>query len=44
MLSDGDLDEDDHLPIPALGSESWIQFEYPSPHTVRGVTYVFKDP
>ncbi|HKW18066.1 MAG TPA: glycosyl hydrolase [Terriglobales bacterium] len=45
MLSDGDLEKTTKLPIPAkVGDESWIQFEYPSPHTVRAVTYVTKDP
>lgn len=44
MLSDGDLEKTTKVPIPPLGSQSWIQFEYPSPHTVRAVTYVTKDP
>ena len=44
MLSDGDLEKTTKVPIPALGSESWIQFEYSSPHTIRAVTYVTKDP
>ena len=44
VLSDGDLEKTTTVPIPAPGSESWIQFEYPSPHAVRGVTYITKDP
>ena len=44
MLSDGNLEKTTNVPIPPLGSESWIQFEYPSPHTVRSATYVTKDP
>src|SRR5580704_6637366 len=44
VLSDGGLEKTTKVPIPALGSESWIQFEYPSPHTIRAVTYVTKDP
>jgi alpha-L-rhamnosidase len=44
ILSDGDLEKTTKVPIPALGSESWIQFEYPSPDTVQAVTYVTKDP
>ncbi|HEV7219676.1 MAG TPA: glycosyl hydrolase, partial [Terriglobales bacterium] len=44
MLSDGDLTKTTNLPIPEPGSESWIQFEYPSPQTIRSVTYVTKDP
>ncbi|HEU5235390.1 MAG TPA: glycosyl hydrolase [Terriglobales bacterium] len=44
MLSDGDLEKTTNVPIPESGSVSWIQFQYPSPHTVRAVTYVTKDP
>jgi len=44
MLSDGDLEKTTRVPIPALGSESWIQFEYPSPRMIRAVTYATKDP
>lgn len=43
-LNDGDLEKTTKVPIPAVGSESWIQFEYPSPHTICAVTYVPKDP
>ena len=43
-LSDGDLEKTTKVPIPAVGSESWIQFEYPSAHTICAVTYVPKDP
>lgn len=44
MLNDGDLEKTTKVPIPPLGSQSWIQFEYPKPHTVYAVTYVTKDP
>jgi len=44
MLSDGDLEKTTKVPIPAPGSKSWIQFDYPSPHTIRAVTWVTKDP
>ncbi|MBO0911582.1 MAG: glycoside hydrolase, partial [Acidobacteria bacterium] len=44
MLSDGDVEKTTIVPIPETGSESWVRFEYPSPRTVRAVTYVFKDP
>jgi hypothetical protein len=44
MLSDGDLEKTTNIPIPAEGSGSWIQFEYPDSHTVCAVTYVAKDP
>ena len=44
LLSDGDLENTTKVPIPALGAESWIQFEYSTPHTVYAITYVTKDP
>ena len=44
VLSDGDLEKATRVPIPEVGSASWIQFEYPSAHTLRAVTYVTKDP
>ena len=44
MLSDDDLEKATKVPIPAIGSESWILFEYPSPQTIRAVSYVTKDP
>jgi hypothetical protein len=44
MLSDGDVEKATVIPIPPPGSEAWIQFEYPSPQTIRAVTYVTKDP
>jgi hypothetical protein len=44
MLSDGDLTKPTNVPVPDPGSESWIQFEYPSPQTIRSVTYVTQDP
>ncbi len=44
MLSDGDVEKTTKLPIPAVGEESWIQFEFPQPQAIRAVTYVTKDP
>ena len=44
LLSDGDLERTTRVPIPPLGSESWIQFEYPAPEAIRAITYVTKDP
>src|SRR5262249_38258116 len=44
MLSDGDLEKTTKVPIPELGAQSWIQFEYDSPRTMRALTYVTKDP
>ena len=44
MLSDSDLDKTTSVPIPSEGGESWIQFEYTSPHTNQALTYVTRDP
>jgi hypothetical protein len=37
-LSDGDLAKAVLLPAAAAGEEAWIQFEFPGPQTVRGLT------
>jgi hypothetical protein len=44
MLSDGDLEKTTKVPFPTVGSDSWIQFEYLVPQTIRAVTFVTKDP
>jgi alpha-L-rhamnosidase/F5/8 type C domain len=44
MLNDGDLEKTTSIPIPTEAADSWIQFEYSSPHTVRALTYVTKEP
>jgi hypothetical protein len=44
MLSDGDLAKTTNLPIPKVGETSWIQYEFPSPQSIRAVTFVTKDP
>jgi alpha-L-rhamnosidase/F5/8 type C domain len=44
VLSDGDLQKTTKIPIPAEGAVSWIQYEFPSPQTLRAITYVTKDP
>jgi len=44
MLSDGDLEKSTKLPIPAPGSVSWIQYEFPTPQSIRAITFVTKDP
>ena len=44
MLSDGDLEKTTKVPFPTPSSDSWIQFEYPAPHTIRAITLVTKDP
>ena len=30
--------------LPTPDADSWIQFEYPAPHTIRALTFVTKDP
>ena len=42
MLTDGDLEKATKLPIAAAGGESWIQYEYPQPQTIRSITMVLK--
>ena len=44
MLTDGDLEEETFLPIPAEGEASWIQYEFPHPQTIRAITFVTRDP
>lgn len=44
MLSDGDLMKTTGVPIPEEGGTAWIRFEFPSPQTVRSLTYATKDP
>ncbi len=44
MLSDGDLEKTTKIPIPEPGAISWIQYEFPSPQTIRSITFVTKDP
>jgi len=44
MLSDGDLEKSTKIPIPEVGSASWIQYEFPSPQAIRSITFVTKDP
>ena len=44
MLTDGDLEKTTKIPIPAMGQSSWIQYEFPSPQTIRAITFVTKDP
>jgi hypothetical protein len=44
ILSDGDLEKTTKVPFPRADANSWIQFEYPAPHTIRAVTFVTKDP
>jgi alpha-L-rhamnosidase len=44
LLGDGDLTKTTSLPMLEPGSSSWIQFEYPTPQTIRSITYVTDDP
>ena len=43
MLSDGDLQKATKLPIPAVGENAWIQYEFAEPQTMRSVTMVMKN-
>ena len=44
LLSDGDLVKTTQLPKAAAGQQAWIQYEFPSPQPIRGVTLVINDP
>ena len=47
LLSDGDLATPVALPMAPAGEKAWIQFEFPSPQTIRAVSVVmagFKNP
>ncbi|HJU12633.1 MAG TPA: glycosyl hydrolase, partial [Candidatus Binataceae bacterium] len=44
LLSDGDLVKTTQLPKAAVGQQAWIQYEFPSPQTLRAVTLVLNDP
>lgn len=44
LLSDGDLVKTTQLPKPAAGQQSWVQYEFGSPQTMRAVTLVLNDP
>jgi len=43
MLDDGDLVNSTPIPIPAAGGSSWIQYEFPTPQTIRSVSFVIKE-
>ncbi|WP_263375458.1 glycosyl hydrolase [Granulicella aggregans] len=40
MLSDGDLQTMMKLPIPPVGQDAWIQWEFPTPQHIRSLTIV----
>ncbi len=40
LLSDGDLAKTVGLPKAPIGEKAWIQFEYPQPQAIRGLTIV----
>jgi len=44
LLSDGDLVQTTQLPKASVGQQAWIQYEFPSPQTMRAVTLVLNDP
>jgi hypothetical protein len=37
-LTDGDLSNSTLLPAAPVGEKAWLQFEYPAPRTIQGVT------
>ena len=39
-LTDGDLVKSAPLPVAPVGEKAWIQFEFPKPTTIQGVTVV----
>ena len=43
LLADGRIAEAVALPIAALGDSAWIQWEFPVPETVRGLTFARTD-
>jgi hypothetical protein len=43
-LNDGDLEKTTRLPLPATGPASWIQYEFDTPATIRGITFAAIDP
>src|SRR5215469_3913246 len=44
LLTDGDLVKPTQLPKPTVGEQAWIQYEFPSPQTIRAATLVLNDP
>jgi hypothetical protein len=43
-LSDGDLEKITGVPIPEVGEQSWIQYEFSEPQAIRAITFVTQDP
>lgn len=44
VLAGADLEKTTQLPIAPLGSASWLQYEFPTPQTMRAITYVVNSP
>jgi hypothetical protein len=44
VLTDGDLVKTTQLPKAAAGQQSWIQYEFSTPHSMNAVTLVLNDP
>ncbi len=44
MFDDGDLEKATKLPIPGVGEDAWIQYEFNQPQTIRAITFVIKEP
>ncbi len=43
MLADGDLQKATGLPIPEVGNDAWIQYEFAAPQSIRAVTLAMKN-
>jgi hypothetical protein len=39
-LTDGDLSKTTLLPAAPVGERAWIQYEFPKPQTIRGLTFI----
>lgn len=44
LLTDSDLAQATQIALPAPGQKAWIQYEFPEPVAIRGVTLVTADP
>ena len=44
ILAARDMMKSTDLPIAPMGQKSWVQFEYPEPHTIDAVTVAMGGP
>jgi hypothetical protein len=40
LLADGDYVKTSNLPVAPVGREAWVQFEFPTPQSIQGITLV----